>query len=149
MMIAYFDTSALAKRYVEEAGSDRVSHWLKEIEHLETSALTELELTAFLERCKREHRVDSPGYRRIMAGIERDIRVGMVSLVAMDQEILKSGKKLIQQQRLRVADSIQLATALSSHRRFSGSMHFVCADQALLRAARLTGLKCLDPTEEV
>lgn len=144
-MICYFDTSALVKRYVREAGSEKIEEFIAQAEYLETSALTELELTHFFERAKRERRLDSPIYRKVFGYFERDIRGGVISLVNMDKESWKNAKRLIQQRRLRVADSIQLATAIAANERFRGEIHFVCADEALLQAAKLERLQCLNP----
>lgn len=146
-MICYFDSSALVKRYVKEEGSEKVQEIMTQTVYLETSALTELELTHFLERAKRERRIDSPAYRKLASNLERDIRGGVLSLANLNKESWKEAKRLIQQRRLRVADSIQLASALATNIRFQGQIHFVCADQILLQAAKLERLRCLNPLD--
>lgn len=145
-MISYLDTSALAKYYHEEPGSVRMKQLINQEGELVTSVLTELELTSFVERLKRDRHIDSPAYRIVHHSIEKDTHSGKIGLVEIEAVILKNALRLIRQRRLKVQDSIQLATALAVHKRFDGSMDFVCSDHALLEAARLEGLKCIDPT---
>lgn len=143
-MILYADTSALAKKYNKEIGSEDVRRLIDESVSILTSTLTELELTSAIERAKREGRIDSPSYRAIYASIEHDVRSGAVSLVSIQGEIIQDAKRLIRQRRLRVQDSIQLASALAARRSADSEIIFLCADRALLEAARLEGLKCPD-----
>lgn len=144
-MIYYADTSALLKKYVDELGSDRVQSLLEECDTLWTSALTELELVSAVERAKRERRLDSPNYRYAVAAIEKDLDQEVYSVIAMSAEIFKLAKRLIRQRRLRVQDAIQLASVLVVDRRSQSSVLFLCADRLLLEAARLEGVRCLNP----
>ncbi|MBI5298749.1 MAG: type II toxin-antitoxin system VapC family toxin [Deltaproteobacteria bacterium] len=143
-MIAYIDTSALAKSYLEEVGSRHLDSLLIEIEHLETSVFTELELIASIERAKATRRIDSPAYRNITHRMEQDIQNGKISLTQVETIIWKTAKRLIKQRRLRFGDAIQLACALDARKRLGDSMQFLCADRSLLEAARLEGLHCRD-----
>lgn len=147
-MIYYFDTSALAKRYISETGTEQVQRLMSQAIYVETSIFTELELTAFFERAKRERRIDSPMYRKIGGYFASDIRAGVISLTNVDLSTWKNARRLIQQRRLRVGDAIQLAAALAAYKRFRGGLsYFVCADQALVSAAQLERLPCLNPLE--
>ena len=143
-MIAYIDTSALLKNYIEENGSQLLRTLFLEIEHMESSILTELELTASIERSKSIRRIDSPRYREIIHHIEKDIRKLPISFIQVEPEDWKVAKRLIKQRRLRVGDAIQLACALSARKRLGDSMQFLCADHSLLEVARLEGLKVRD-----
>lgn len=143
-MIGYIDSSALVKRYVGEPGSEHVEGLFHEVITMMTSAITELELVSFAERARRESKMNSPEYRRVIAAFERDFQEGAISLLAIDQNVLRNASRLIRQRRLRVQDAIQLASALSSHQSIGGEMAFICADRHLLQAARLEGLKCLE-----
>lgn len=146
-MIYYFDTSALAKRYILESGSKNVGQIFDQADYIETLALTELELTALFERAKRERRLDSPSYKKVVAYLGNDIRQTAISLIQLDLPSWKTAKRLIKQRRLRVADAMQLAGAITTHERFSGHNYFVCSDENLLQAAKLEGLHCIDPTD--
>jgi predicted nucleic acid-binding protein len=145
-MVIYCDTSALAKKYLEETGRQRVEELLKQTEYLITSALTKLELISLLERAKREGRLDSPSYRQTTTHVERDMTHGEISFLMIDEDVINLSKRLIRQRKLRVQDSIQLATALQASKGADDDYSFMSSDRVLLDAARLEGLKCVDPT---
>jgi uncharacterized protein len=147
-MILYGDTSALAKIYLDEVGSVWVQNILAETTNLFTSALTELELASSTERAKQTRRIDSPQYRTIYSSIERDFNnQPIVTIMDIDRTIWLTAKRLIRQRRLRVPDAIHLSTALTVDGKFANCSYFLCADQALLQAARCEGLSCLDPLD--
>lgn len=143
-MIAYIDSSALVKKYIAEIGSDNLRGLLRHTSSLITSLLTELEMTAFFERSKRESRLDSSLYRQITAAFEKDSRTGNIGFIAIREEIMQTAKRLIKQRRLRVQDAIQLSSALIALKSAGQILHFICADHFLLDAARIEGLKCYD-----
>ncbi len=143
-MICYADTSALIKRYLVEAGSEALAQQLQSVPLLMTSSLTELEIWSAFERAKRVRRIDSPTYRRLATDFSREMNTGFIALVPINPSIHSNAIRAIRQRRLRAPDAIQLATALSFQTASSRDVTFVCADHALLVAARLEGLKCVD-----
>lgn len=143
-MILYGDTSALAKLYLDEAGSGYVKNILEEVPCVFTSVLTHLELVCAIEIAKRIRRITSPIYRTQAAVLDSDILRGMLTLLDVNSKILKRALPLIRVRRLRSPDAIHLATALELNKRVSGDLHFLCADHALLDAARMEGLRCKD-----
>lgn len=147
-MICHIDTSALIKRYLSEAGSEALSQFLQDVPLLTTSSLTELEIWAAFERAKRIRRIDSPTYRKITAELTKEISEGSIVLVPIDQSIHSLAIKAIRQRRLRAPDAIQLATALSLQGVSGNEVTFLCADHALLDAARLEGLRCRDVSSD-
>ncbi|MBI4365870.1 MAG: type II toxin-antitoxin system VapC family toxin [Deltaproteobacteria bacterium] len=144
-MLCYMDTSAIAKKYLEESGALQVEEYFAQSEGVFTTALTRLELASLIERAKRSARINSPMYHRIVAAVEADYRLQIITLLAINEGILALARRLIIQRRLRVQDAIQLATAIVTNRSLhGGEVQFVCADHALLGAARLEGLRCRD-----
>ncbi len=143
-MILFMDTSALAKRYLDEPGSRLVREHLDTAEYRYASAFTELELIATIEIAKRLRRINSPEYRTITARITADCHEGLLSLVDINDDILQRGIPLIRVRHLKAPDALQLATALELNRRLNDTLHFLCADHALLAAARREGLRCRD-----
>lgn len=143
-MIIYGDTSALAKLYIEEEGSAYVQDVLLSAERLLTSSLTRLELVSAIEGAKRIRRINSPTYRVQFSTLESDIRKGTLSFVEIGASVLNRAVSLIRIRRLRPPDAIQLATALEVNRRLGRELFFLCADRALLAAARSEGLRCKD-----
>lgn len=142
-MIYYFDSSALAERYLLREGSKQIQELISGADYIETSALTELELTTLFENAKNEHRLNSPNYRKVTAYLQRDIRTGVISLVNMDKETWLKAKRIIQQRRLDFPAAIQLATAVGTNKRFQGDIQFVSGDRELLQAAKLERLQCV------
>ncbi len=144
-MNLYADTSALVKHYHDEIGSDQVDDWMRSAKQFFSSALTRLEMTAFVERSKINRRFDSPTYRTIVSEIERDIATKKITLLDIDHHVVAGANQLIKTRRLRVQDALQLASALALQQRLAAPLAFLCADQHLLSAARLEGLRCLNP----
>lgn len=141
-MIIYCDTSILAKRYIEEKGSHEVKKLLEQATEIVTSALSELELCSFTERCKKTSRIPSPACRRMVAAIDKDFKEEAFNIVEISREIFLLAKQIIRRRYLRPPDAIQLATASDFNRRLHGQMLFCCADQTLLHVAPLEGLRC-------
>lgn len=144
MVISYIDTSALAKKYLVEEGTQKVLAHISETEYLFTSFLTELEIWATLEQAKRLRRLNTPAHREATASFERDIQHGSFSIIPMVQEIQAEAKRLVRQRGLKAPDGIQLASALTVGKPLRDRLLFLCADHDLLTAARLEGLKCHD-----
>lgn len=140
----YADTSALMKRYLDEPGSNVVRKYLDEAEFRYTSALTRLELVSAVEFSKRIRRINSPSYRVISAKLEADVHQGLLTLMDISPDILKRAIPIVRVRQLRSPDAIQLATALEVSRKVDGEFYFLCADHALLVAARSEGLRCKD-----
>ena len=143
-MIAYCDTSALLKRYVKEAGSTQVHEILAAAEYVLTSTFTELELTSAVERLKREHVIDSSTYRNAHTAIEKDFRQKIFVLLDIESDTIHQAKRVVRQRRLRAPDALQLASALTTAKEFSPEVVFLCANGALLEAARVEGLHTRD-----
>ncbi len=72
--IIYFDTSALAKWYLNEAGSDDVEKDIQEHGPVDMSDLTVVEMRCLLARRRREGNIDPKTEIKIFATFEEDIR---------------------------------------------------------------------------
>lgn len=143
-IICYGDTSALAKRYLDEEGSQHAREVFGEAEYVTTSILTQLELVATIERAKQLARINSPEYRFVTSVMEREMREGTITLLDMNAIIFRHAIRLIRQRRLKSPDAIQLASAVETNKHFHDAVLFVCADHTLLASARLEGLHCRD-----
>jgi predicted nucleic acid-binding protein len=140
----YFDTSALAKKYfINETGHGKVLEILKANPNkLFTSSLTYVEALSALTRRKHEIR----DCDEAVVALKDDCDA--FSVWAIDDEILTSAADLIILHRLRSADAIHLATALSISRHMKGNVFFVCSDRDLWLAAGKEGLSVIDPSVE-
>ena len=150
MSVFYFDSSALAKRYLTEIGSDWVLSIIESDEHtIILAEMTKVEVAAALAA---RHRA-SKGITRE----ERDKTVALLTkhclteyqLITVNQMIVEKAVTLTQKHRLRGYDAIQLATALTANTatKIAGirDFTFVAADNDLVVAAQAEGLACENP----
>jgi len=72
--IIYFDTSALAKWYLNESRSDDVEKYIQEHGPVAMSDLTVVEMRYLLARRRRERDIDSRTENKIFATFQEDIR---------------------------------------------------------------------------
>ncbi len=76
--VVYFDTSALAKWYLNESFSENVERYLMEHGPAAISDLTVVEMRSLLARRRREKHVDPKLENRVFATFEDDIRRGFL-----------------------------------------------------------------------
>jgi len=136
---AYIDTSALAKRYLNEPGSDEVDQFLREQRRRTISRLGVLELRCLLARRRRAGEISADYERDAFGGLADDIQ-GAVLLVepVVDGQVLR-GRDLIERLRdhpLRALDALHLAIAGTT-----GSRIVATADRVMTRAARELGFE--------
>ncbi|MDI7259650.1 MAG: type II toxin-antitoxin system VapC family toxin [Thermodesulfobacteriota bacterium] len=72
--IIYFDTSALAKWYLNEEGSEDVEKHIQENGPVDISDLTIVEIRCLLSRRRRERNIDPKTEMKVFATFEEDIR---------------------------------------------------------------------------
>ncbi len=139
-MIRYFDSSALAKRYVRAEGTTEVNRWLREARPA-TCRLTEAELSSAFARRVRD---GAMSVRARAAALER-MRVDLqkIHVVEMVPMVVESVHELLARYPLRAADSLQLAAALFLANRVGRPMDFVAYDERLAKAARAEHLRVL------
>ena len=76
--IVYFDTSALAKWYLNENLSDEVERYIQEHGPVEISDLTAVEIRSLLSRRRRDREIDIKTETRAFAAFEEDVRRGFL-----------------------------------------------------------------------
>ncbi|MGE5852648.1 MAG: type II toxin-antitoxin system VapC family toxin, partial [Deltaproteobacteria bacterium] len=69
----FFDSSALAKRYIEEQGSDRIQAILSSASALAVSVICVPEIVSALCRRRRERKISADDYRIAKASVLSDI----------------------------------------------------------------------------
>ena len=74
----YFDTSALAKWYLNEELSDEVERYIQEHGPVAISDLTAVEMRSLLSRRRREREIDIKTETRAFAVFEEDVRRGFL-----------------------------------------------------------------------
>lgn len=95
MEIVYFDTSALAKWYLNEENSDEVEQYLQERGPVAISDLTVVEMRSLLARRRREKAIDSKLEARIFGLFREDIRQGFLSCLSLPDGLMDGAVDLI------------------------------------------------------
>jgi uncharacterized protein len=130
----FFDSSALAKRYIDEKGSDRVEAILSSASALAVSVICVPEIVSALCHRRRERKLSTAEYRRAKASMLLDIDDATV--LAVTEEVIGRAVALLEQFPLRSADALHIACASE----WSTDL-FVSADDRQCQAARACGLR--------
>jgi predicted nucleic acid-binding protein len=135
---AYFDASALVKRYIEEPGRREVLRLLRRYEVV-TSAIVPVELRSAI-RCRvAERAIDAEDAAKIHSRIAADRRFW--AQVDVSREVLMAAEMLVSAHSLRALDAIHVGSAELFATRVSGSeLMFVSADERQTNAAGAIGL---------
>ena len=133
----YFDSSALAKRYLEEPGSASIRRLLEE-SRVTTSRLTEVEIVSAVCRCVRSGTFSPEERDRTIPRIAADS--AEYRFIELTSRVASLARDLLALHPLRASDAIQLASCLTATRAVGDPMEFVAFDERLLAAARAEGL---------
>ena len=132
-MNVFLDSSALAKRYIKEPGSDRVDAILSSASSLGVSVICLTEIVSALSRCRRERKLTQEQYRRAKQSLFEDITDA--SVVNLADQVIARAIEVIERWPLRSSDALQIASAAE----WSTDM-FVSSDRRQCAAARAYGL---------
>jgi len=133
----FLDTSAFAKRYVAESGSDKVVALCQQADSLVVSVVCLPELISTLSRLVRERKLAKAAYRKLKVDAMADL--ADVDICQLTPGVLVAGVSLLESQPLRAMDALHVACALAVEPDI-----FVSADHRQLSAARKSGLKVVD-----
>jgi predicted nucleic acid-binding protein len=134
------DTSALAKRYVQEPGSEELEIlFLSAVSEVCVSTLALPELAAALSRKVRDSEIGKESAADALKEFERDWRDLFVKIPLTDA-LAESAASLATHYALKGADAAHLAAALAA-----APDLFVVSDQQLFDAAQQAGLTSYDP----
>lgn len=133
-MNAYLDSSAFAKRYIGEPGSDRILDVCRNAERIILSSLTLPEIASFLNRILREGKIPVEDYRLFKRVVMQDLASAEVH--GISEPILLDSVHVHEKCTVRTLDAIHLATA-----RQTDCDLFVTADKRQYEAATTLGLK--------
>ena len=137
--MTYLDSSALAKLFNEEAGSDVVRPIFSGPGRITTASLSYAEVFSAFNRKVRERRLDALQYRRAAQAFEEAWT--QLDVVPMSESVLRRARLLLEKHELRAGDAVQLSSALVV--RHTESLDFASADRRLSRAAKDEGLTTL------
>lgn len=133
-MKAFFDTSALTKKYVSERGSERLIEVLSKSEKKVISVICFPEIISVLSRLKREKKIADGQYHKLRSFIISDLE--NFYLCALTTQVIKRSVVLLESFSLKTLDALQIACGIESR-----SEIFISADYQQLQAARQAGLK--------
>jgi predicted nucleic acid-binding protein len=138
MAWAYFDTSALVKRYVSEAGSLRVEVSLRRHDFL-SSSITPVEVVSALCRRRRAGDFSEENFRRLLRRVKNDR--AQWELVEVSSLVLERAEELIQGTApIKTLDAIHVASWMIFQAASSIQIPFVTGDTRQRDAASRLGL---------
>jgi uncharacterized protein len=133
-MRAFLDSSAFAKRFVEEPGSDAIEAVCAQATELGLSVLCVPEVMSALNRRLRERVLTAPQYREAKQRLLDEIRDA--AIVQLTPTVVGSAIHILEASPVRAMDALHIACALEW-----GAGMFVSADARQLAAAKRVGLK--------
>jgi len=133
-MNVFLDSSALAKRYVEEAGSERLQEILTAASGLGVAVIAPTEVVSALCRRRREKHLTPSQYEEAKVALFGD--VADASVVGFTERVIARAVDLLERWPLCSSDSLHVACAAE----WSCEL-FVTADERQSRAAREYGLR--------
>lgn len=146
MNLCFLDSSAWLKRYLDEAGSDRIGELFGEPRTIVVSSLGVVEVLSVIARKQRAGEIKPGVATRAAAEVIRDATV--LRVVDLTQEVLGTAMDLAAVYALRGADKVHLASAaVVRAARPDDIITFVTSDRDLAQAASLARFPVLDPEE--
>ncbi len=151
-MPAYFvDTSALAKLYHPEVGSERMESLVQAAgTRLVISQLSLIEIQSVFATKARTGIIDKAALDQLRGLFFADLAKRRFEVVLLGRHHLRRAEALIRihalERSLRTLDAIQLSLALDLLRR-GVALDLVSSDRDLCKVAALEGLRVLNPTE--
>ncbi|MBI4237389.1 MAG: type II toxin-antitoxin system VapC family toxin [Deltaproteobacteria bacterium] len=133
-MRLFLDSSALAKRYLDEAGSELVAEQCTRATEILLSVIAIPEVLSALNRLRREGHMQSPQYRRLKSTLMLDVE--QAAIVELSPAVVQKTVHCIEHCAVKTLDAIQIASALIAE-----CDRFLSADHRQLAAAKRMGLR--------
>jgi predicted nucleic acid-binding protein len=129
----FFDSSAFAKRYVEEPGSQAVDSLCQEATEVALSVLCVPEIISALNRRVRDGLLTHREYAEAKQYLSKDIRDAVI--VNLVPQVLSACTRVLEASPVRAGDALHVACALEWKTEL-----FVSADKRQISAAKKAGL---------
>ena len=148
----YFDASALAKRYTDEVGSDKIDFFFDNVplERLSCLTLGAIEVFWICVRKRNDNRITSHQFERATTHLRHEVinnQSGFKTIPVPDSLVWDS-MDLIETHSLNSVDAMVLRSALDTAtalRSTEDRLVLIASDQRLLRAAHAEGLEVFNP----
>ena len=152
MYYFYFDASALAKRYTDEVGSDKIDFFFDNVplEHLSCLTLGAIEVFWICVRKRNDGRITNHQFERATTHLRREVinNQSDFKTISVPDSLVWDSMRLIETHSLNSVDAMVLRSALDTAaelRSTDDRLVLVASDQRLLRAARTEGLQIFNP----
>jgi predicted nucleic acid-binding protein len=129
----FFDSSAFAKRYIEETGSQVVEALCGAATELALSVIGIPEVLCALNRHVRERDLSHPQYERAKENLFEDVRDAVI--VNLTPDVISTCTTILESSPVRAMDALHVACAVHW-----GAELFVSADKRQVSAAKKAGL---------
>lgn len=133
-MISFFDSTAFAKRFIEESGSDDIEKLCFESESIAVSSICFPEIISALNRRLRESSISKKDYLLIKERLVEEFE--HVEIINVVPAVIAKSIVLLERNSLRTFDAIHIASALL----WKPDL-FVSSDKRQILAAKKAGMK--------
>lgn len=133
-MLTFFDSSAFAKRLVEETGSDEIEKICFESDSIALSSICFPEIISALNRRLREKNLAKKDYILIKERMIEEFE--SLEIINVVPEVISKAITLLEKYNLRTLDALHIASAIIWKAEL-----FVSADKRQTLAAKKAGLK--------
>ena len=140
-MNLYLDTSALIKRYVNEAGSTDIRVWIRSADDKATTLITRAEMSAGINRLLRMKSLSLKDYNEALEEFHADWED--YHRLPVTAPLVARADALACQHNLRGYDAIHFAAALTWQELLDLPVTLVTYDRELAGAARASGMAVL------
>lgn len=152
MYYFYFDASALAKRYIEEVGSDKIDFLFENVPLWRLLCLTvgAAEVFWICIGKRNDGRINVNQFTQSTGHLEHEIINNQSDFrtISVPDSLVWNSMNLIETHSINSVDALVLRSALdiaTELRRAGDRLVLVASDQRLLRAARAEGLQIFNP----
>jgi hypothetical protein len=135
-MKVFFDSSAFAKRYIMEPGSDEVEKICSQSAMLGVSSVCLPEIISALSRLRRQSVITEGQYESAKQALLKDLEDALICNIT--PSVIKQSIHILESSKVRTLDALHVACALEFE-----AETFVSSDIQQLSAANKAGLKVL------
>lgn len=133
-MKLFLDSSAFAKRFIEEAGSQQVEDLCSQATELGLSVLCVPEIISALNRRLREKSLTRPEYTQAKQRLSQEVRD--VVIIHLTPEVIHTSLVVLEAHPVRAMDALHIACAMEWQADW-----FASSDHPQIAVARNSGLK--------
>ena len=140
-MRVYLDTSAYAKRYINEVGSDEIENELSMATELGLSIISIPEFISAMNRRLREKSISKSEYAEIKIRLTEEIVD--INIIQLTGSVIKNTTMLLEKNVLRALDAIHIATAMLWQQQETEELVIFSFDKQMQICAKACGIKLL------